>query len=86
MFHNFGPKFTEEVHSLIKLANSFDIKLFFIDPIILYNTLENNEKKMLIQREIITESILKSKDNPNENSISFGIFQNDVQKLEVSFF
>ncbi len=83
--NNSDPTFSDDVLKFIKHANKNDIKLFIIDPIILYNLLKDNEKKLLIDRKILAQSILENIDSHNKNLISFGIFQNDLKKFEVNF-
>lgn len=78
--------FPNDGFTLIDTASDVGMKLFMIDPCIIWRLLSLKEQKKLQDRDSVPEFSLNCKvsKKTNETIYSFGIFASDVTTLTVS--
>ncbi len=79
--------FSGQTLKFVKYVNEMNVNVFLIDPIILFKLIDDKHKHVLIERQLMSNTLLNDILNEEKKKfcISFAIFKNDFLLFNVSF-
>lgn len=76
---------SQEVFDFINYSNELKINVFLIDRLLLFKMIDEKHRKLLIKRDLISKSMIEDLLIDQKYCISFGIFESDIQFIEVFY-